>query len=127
MDPGAIGDKPPPTDSFDRRRWAAQRRAQREAAEAEASSVGHKSLDEEQGDDSASVIGTGGLERSLEVGKDGSRVVGKESRRPEVGDSVEEKEGASLEAVRATSPAVLEEALRRRRRNASLGEAGTGA
>lgn len=100
-------------DSFDRRRWAAQRRAQREAAEAE------ESLDEEQGDDSASVIGTGGLERSLEVGK--------ESRRLEVGDSVGEKGDARLEAVRGTNPVVLEEALRRRRRNASLGGAGTGA
>lgn len=52
--------------------------------------------------------------------------MGRESGRPEIGDSVGEKGGASLEAVRATSPVVLEEALRRRRRSASLGEAGTG-
>ncbi|CAM9746455.1 unnamed protein product [Ascophyllum nodosum] len=87
VDPGSIGDSPPPTDSFDRRRWAAQSRAQRAteaAAAVTVAAVRQKSREEEM--QSNGYIGESPRDRSApatgrEIGVGIPLVLGRDSRR----------------------------------------------
>eukprot|EP00903_Cladosiphon_okamuranus_P020075 g18441.t1 len=139
---GPIGDKPPPADSFDSRRWAAQRSAQREAAAAAAAAAAGTATSEEsemseEGEEggrgcSGGAFGSrAGRGRPMPSGRWTGTAAAAAAvavpGRPRRGPAASSGGGAGWGSVASVLSEETEELVRRRRRNAAPAGGAAGA
>lgn len=136
---GPIGDKPPPADSFDSRRWAAQRSAQREAsakaaaAAALASTSEESEVTEEEEGGGPGYLGAfgsaaaGGRPSNRWTGTSAAALVPGRPRRGSAASRAEGRVGAGWGARASVLSEEAEDVVRRRRKNAAPAGGAAGA